>query len=85
MDELSRPEAQAHFDWLMAEKEERKAQLTRLVRCTGGFDLVPSDEAARALDGWFANHLESRPDAPGEMTSRWHAVCATSPCGSVTC
>jgi len=66
----SRHQAQASFDQLMEEKEERKAKLARLV----GFRLTSTDNGIRRLERWFMGHVEGDVEHAQRLRPIWYSV-----------
>ncbi|MFK4084042.1 hypothetical protein ACI2LF_08055 [Kribbella sp. NPDC020789] len=58
--ELSRPEARAAFQRLMAAKPERIDELRRLLE-NNGVELSSSSSGLQALDDWFRREVEGDP------------------------
>jgi hypothetical protein len=71
--EVSRREARAAFKQLMAAKDERIAELERLLQ-RNGITLRSSDEGLQELNDWFRKEVETNPQQPGRLRSLWYAV-----------
>jgi hypothetical protein len=72
--EADRESARLHFLGLMELKEERKQELAKLVRHSGGFELDGTDESIRRLSRWFCEHVEPDPDDPDRLVADWYSV-----------
>jgi hypothetical protein len=71
--EAPRREARAAFKQLMAAKDERIAELGRLLR-RNGIELRSSDEGLQEVNDWFRTEVESDPQNPGRLRPLWYAV-----------
>jgi hypothetical protein len=71
--ELSRREAKAAFERLMAAKEARIAELDRLL-CANGLGLDDSPEGLARLNLWFSSEVEPDPNNPSRLRPLWYAV-----------
>jgi hypothetical protein len=71
--EVSRRDAKAAYERLMAAKEERIAQLDRLLRANG-LRLDDSDEGIARLNDWFRSEVEPDPNDPNRLRPLWYAV-----------
>jgi hypothetical protein len=72
--EADRESAELHFVGLMELREERKRELAKLVRHSGGFELDGSDESIRRLSRWFCEHVDPDPDDPDRLVAEWYSV-----------
>ncbi|MFI7064665.1 hypothetical protein ACIBL3_26980 [Kribbella sp. NPDC050124] len=70
--EVSKRQARAAFNRLMADKDERVAELRRLLQLNG-IDLEPSDFGLQKLNDWFRAAVEGDP-ATGRLRSIWYGV-----------
>jgi len=70
--EVTKREARAAFNRLMAAKDDREAELGRLLRLNG-IDLGSSDDGLQELNDWFRTEVEGDP-ATGRLRSIWYAV-----------
>jgi len=73
--ELSRAEAKAAYDRLMAAKPERFENLRRLL-AANGLQLETSDQGIQALNDWFLRELERDPRDPLEPRPIWFSVAS---------
>jgi hypothetical protein len=72
--EVSRPDARAHFDLVMATKEHRIAELKKL--CNGvGVNLDHGFDALQGFNDWFIAHVEPDPARPRRARGRWLSLC----------
>lgn len=71
--ELSREDARVEFENLIAQKDNRIAQLADLVR-HDGVTLDRSDESIQALNDWFIAHAEEDEVRRGFISGRWVSV-----------
>jgi hypothetical protein len=71
--EVSRAQAKTHFDLMMASREERREQLSRLVG-RESLTLGSSDEDLLALERWFRRSVEPDPSASGRLEPTWYSV-----------
>lgn len=71
--EATRPEARAAFKQLMAAKDERIAELRRLLR-RNGIELRSSDEGLQQVNDWFRTEVEPDPHNPARLRPLWYAV-----------
>ncbi|CAA9478708.1 MAG: hypothetical protein AVDCRST_MAG53-623 [uncultured Solirubrobacteraceae bacterium] len=70
---VSLEQARMHFDKLMAEREERKAQLAALL-ARDAITLGGDDASVSALDHWFRDRVAPRPGKPQLMAEEWYSV-----------
>ena len=70
--QLTRREARAAFERLMAAKAERIAELGRLLE-RNGIQLSADDESLQALNDWFRAEVEAG-DVPRRLRPLWYAV-----------
>ena len=71
--EVSRKEARAHYEKLMAEKEERKSMLAELL-ARHGVELDGSDKSVQACNDWFRAEVEEDPANPGRLAPVWYSI-----------
>jgi hypothetical protein len=74
LNEVTRAEARRHFDKLMAQKDERNAQLAALLVRNRGPELGDDDAAISALDHWFRDRVEPDPERPHRLLPEWYSV-----------
>jgi hypothetical protein len=74
LQKASRAQARRHFDRLMAEKPERKAQLAALMQRNSGPALGDDDAAIAALEHWFREQVEADPAQPHRLVPEWYSV-----------
>jgi hypothetical protein len=71
LDQLSRREARAAFDRLMAAKSQRIDELRQLLAANGL--TLDGDDGVQQLNDWFHREVESDP-ATGRLRNIWYAV-----------
>lgn len=71
--ELTRGEARANFDALMASKDERIEQLRRLV-ATDGVDLDGWPEGVQRLNDWYVANVQPHPTEVERLEHLWYSV-----------
>ncbi len=70
---LSRGEARALFNSVMATKAVRVAGLLDLLG-SNGVAADTTDDGIQAINDWFYQNVEGDPEAPGQMTPLWYSV-----------
>jgi len=70
--EVTKREARAAFDRLMAAKDDRIAELRRLLSLNG-VDLCSSDKGLQELNDWFRREVEGD-QRSGRLLPNWYAV-----------
>jgi len=71
--EASRKEAHAHHEKLMAEKEERKDQLTELLS-RRGVEFGNDNRSVQECNDWFRAAVEEDPDNRGRLAPVWYSI-----------
>lgn len=71
--EVSRKEARAHYEKVMAEKGERRRQLVELL-ARHGVELDTGDPSVQQMNDWFRAGVEEDSGNPRRLTPVWYSI-----------
>lgn len=73
LSEVTKAEAQKHYDHLMSQKSRRIAQLKDLLKHSG-VDLNGDDSSIQKLNDWFFKNVEPSEKDPESLMPIWYSV-----------
>jgi hypothetical protein len=71
--DMARADARAEYDYIMASRTERHAQLQQLFQ-NNGVVCGETDVAVQGINDWFVASVEADPDHAGRLKTEWYSV-----------